>query len=114
MAYTNWNELTPVSSAASLDGRLEYCTPTEDGTPTSFYTEDILRVINQAGCVSISKKMATFWGLRLQVWVGHDSNNSIIQGVVALQCPPYYPPHTSPGVEATAAGKPAGFPTTYP
>ena len=114
MAHTNWYELTPVSSAVSLDGRLEYCTPTEEGTATPFYTEDILRVINQDGCVSISKKMATFWGLRLLVWVGHDSGNNVIKGVIALQCPPYYPPHTTVGVEATAAAKPSGFPTTWP
>jgi hypothetical protein len=110
MAYTNWNELTPISSAASLDGRLEYCTPTEDGTPASFYTEDIALVTNQAGCVSISKKMATFWGQRHKVWVGHDSENRVIRGIVALQCPPYYPPHTSPGVEVFESDKPASFP----
>jgi hypothetical protein len=114
MAHTHWNELTPVSSAASLDGRLEYCTPTEESEPVSFYTEDILRVTNQAGCEYISKKMATFWGLRLQVWVGHDAHQNVIKGVIALRCPPYYPPHTTVGVEATAAGKPSGFPTVWP
>lgn len=110
MAYTKWSELTPVSSAASFDSRLEYCTPAEDSLPTSFYPEDILRVTSQSGCAAVSKKMATFWGIRRVVWVGHDAGNNVLTDVIALQCPPYYPPHTFPGVEVFAADQPAAFP----
>ena len=115
MAYTHLSELSDVPpDRVSIDGKLEYCTPAEDSEPASFYPEDIYRITNQPTCVSTSKKMATFWGLRLQVWVGHDNAGNVLPGVVALRCPPYYPPHTYPGVEETAGSKPSGFPTTFP
>ncbi len=110
MAYTIWDELTPVSTAASFDERLEYCTAAEDSAPAPFYVEDILLLMAQSGCASISKKMATFWGQRRQVWVGHDSSSNVLKDVVALQCPPYYPPHTTQGVMLEERDKPAIFP----
>ncbi|MCB0574584.1 MAG: hypothetical protein KDC61_08455 [Saprospiraceae bacterium] len=109
MAYTYWDELQP----NSFGERLELCTAEEDNDPAQFYVEDILRVINQSGCDSIGKRMATFWGRRLQVWAGFNNGNTELTGqaIIALQCPPFYPPYTFPGEEVTEALKPDGFPS---
>ncbi len=107
MAYTHWNELTP----NAFGFRLQPCTAAEDAESAPFYPEDIILVTNQPNCASISKKMATFWGRRHQVWVGHDSSGNVIEGdgLIALRCPPYYPPATFAGMEETEASKPSGF-----
>jgi hypothetical protein len=109
MAHTKWSEL------AVVDGkRLHDCTPQELGAPDQFYGEDLKEVFLQDNIHTIAKKMATFWGRRNAVWVALDSNGDPLQAeaLIALKCPPYYPPDTQPGMFVLESDKPAGFPNS--
>ncbi|GAB4410746.1 MAG: hypothetical protein OHK0039_15320 [Bacteroidia bacterium] len=58
----------------------------------------------------MDKFMAKFWGERHQVWVGLTEGGVALKGVIALKCPPYYPPHLGPGTDASSMSKPENFP----
>ncbi len=107
MAYVHYDALAPVYTG--LDPRLRACTPTEESTPASFYPEDIFRIQAQAGYYACRKYMATFWDAEHPVWVGIAADGSVLQEVIALRCPPYYPPNTFPGANVTDSPKPPGF-----
>lgn len=108
MAYTTLSDLTTMASGKKLD----LCSAAEYSAPAPFYPEDIFRVMGQRNYDSIDKRMATFWGERHPVWVGFDSAGNVLEAVIALRCPPYYPPDTFPEVKETEADKPSGFPNS--
>ena len=112
MAYVRLEKLETISNGTvASGGKLRDCTPSEDAEPASFYPEDIIRITAQTGFASMQKQMATFWGETHQVWVGYDSMQNILTSVIATRCPPYYPPHTFPGVDISDMEKPEGFPS---
>ncbi len=114
MAYVNWNALQPTikppSDSLYLDEKLWLCTPTEESTPTPYYPEDIARMSNQAGFDYMSKHMGKFWDVAGPVWVGYQSNGAMLKDVIVLPCPPYYPPHSTQGVDISNQPKPNPFP----
>lgn len=115
MAYTEWDSLDNSSLINNdplyIDQKLDKCTPAEDNEEASFYVEDIIRVTNQTDFHSIRKVMARFWGERHQVWVGYKSDGiTVLKDVIALRCPPYYPPHSYPGVNVSDVPQPENFP----
>jgi len=110
MAYTHYDELENTLGGTAGEPKLAIPTFFEDNQPASFYPEDILLLVNNRDCASVAKRMATFWGQRHAVWVGYDSNGSVLKEPVVLQCPPYYPPHSSPLEKETRDTKPPVFP----
>lgn len=91
------------------NSHLDDLTDLEESQANPFYVEDIIRVMSQTGFTSIQKKMATFWGERKQVWVGYNGT-TVLGDVIALPCPPYYPPYTTREVDISDVEKPLGFP----
>ncbi len=95
MAYTTYSDLDAITGTTV---KHEICTPAEDQAGSPFYVEDIIRLTQQPDFQSIKKYMAKFWGKRWQVWIGHKADGTILEEVIALACPPYYPPYTTVGV----------------
>jgi hypothetical protein len=115
MAHVNLNILTPFGpselNVPGTNNKLRECTPAQDTEPFYFSVEDVIMLTNQHGFHSLKKYMATFWGHTYPVWVGHNGNGDILEGVVMLACPPFYKPHASPGSLITSVVPPPGFPT---
>lgn len=122
MAHVRLDVLTSfIPSELDVDGtgsKLRECTPAQDAEPAYYSVEDIIKITNQPEYMadpgsSIKKFMATFWGHTYQVWAGIDSNGRVIEGIIALRCPPFYSPHAFPGddVSEEKGTPPIGFPT---
>lgn len=114
MAYVTWNALQstikPPSDPLYLDAKLWYCTEAEENSSTPYYPEDLIRMTNQIGFYYMSKRMGKFWDESKPVWVGYDSSDNVLTDVIILACPPYYPPHSTQGVDISNQSKPSTFP----
>jgi hypothetical protein len=120
MAFVNWDSLQLLDlplppGTTTTDNKLRTCTAAEDTEPASFYPEDIIRITNQTDFSHLKKHMAKFWDVTKQVWVGYkmvESSEVLLKDVIVLRCPPYYPPHTLPGIDVSNTSKPPGFPSS--
>lgn len=95
MAFTHYEELDIVDGQ-----RHKECTTEQRAANNQFYGEDLLIVLGQTDVHTIKKFRASFWGVERAVWIALKANNTVIQGLVALACPPYYP-----GVQGFAIGQ---------
>lgn len=87
MAYTNYGELDLVNGK-----RHKECTAEQLAANNQFYGEDLLIVLGGDPEVhTIRKFRASFWGAERAVWIAVRADDTVIQGLVALACPPYYP-----------------------
>ncbi len=115
MAFVTWDSLQSLdlplpTGTTSDDGKLRTCTAAEDATSSPFYVEDIIRVASQEDFDHLRKQMAKYWDETHQVWVGYTAGGDVLKDVIALRCPPYYPPHTFASVDVSSMSKPTGFP----
>ncbi len=86
MAHTRYDQLDVVNGQ-----RHKECTTQQLAANNQFYGEDLLIVMGQADVHTIRKFRASFWGTERAVWIAVKADDTLIEGSVALACPPYYP-----------------------